>query len=252
MEELRKLVEELERKQEEKSIIEKLQKINAMILTKCMLKVDDSYILYPTEVEAYFYKDPEFKDECVHCNELQRGASDRFGKLYFHRKGKDSEIRFYNYAGIDVCLSLDKSYYLGILIRNAYINDGAQICGPSKLVWEVVDHICYEDNIKKLSQDHKVKICKLEDQLVLMQTDAKDKRIINPIFVTHRKGITKGDYIDSPLRSFIELKQEHADVKKEKILLEYFKKENINVTEDLVVDILGYKSKAILDSFIKN
>jgi len=248
MKELRKLVEELEQALDEKSIIAKLHDINAMILTKCKLKVDDTYILYPTEVEAYFFKDPEFKDECVHCNELQSGESDRFGKLYFHRKGKskDSEIRFYNYTGMDVCLSLDKSYYLGVLIRNAYINSDA-LCGPSRLVWAVADHICNEDNRKKLSQEQKKKICKLEDQSVLLQTDAKDKRIVNPLFVTHRKGITKGDYKNSDLRSFIELKQRHVDVNKELVLKKYFEKENISVTEDLVVELLGYRSKAILE-----
>lgn len=250
MEKLRKLVQELEQAVDEKSIIAKLQEINAMILTKCMLKVDDTYILYPTEVEAYFSKDPEFKDECVHCNELQSGESDRFGKLYFHRRGKTrgEEIRFPKYTGMDVCLSLNKSYYLGVLIRNAYINSSDIEFGPTRLLKKMFCRIFEKDNIQKLSQEQKEKLRELEEKFVLEPTDDKDRRVVHPIFVTQRQGITTGNYKNSDLRSFIELKQKHAGVKKEEVLRRYFEKEKISVTEELLVELLGYKSKAIFES----
>ncbi len=249
MNELEELVRELEQAVDEESIIAKLQAINAMILSKCMLEIDNSYFLYPTEVEAYYYKEPEFMDECVHCNDLQSG--DRFGKLYFHRRGKtkDEEIRFPKYTGMDLCLSLNKSYYLGVLIRNAYINSSDFEYGPTRLLRKVVYHICKEDNIQKLSQEQKGKLCSQEDQVVLKPTDDNDSRVVHPIFVTQRQGITTGNYKNSDLRSFIELKQKHAGVKKEDVLRRYFEKEKISVREELLVELLGYKSKAILESF---
>lgn len=200
MNELRELISQLETSNGNEVFI--LQKINELFLTKLMISIKEDLVLYPTEVEAYYNHVTRVPDSCVHMNELQQN---HFGKLYFHRKGKKKEnaILFWNYGGIDVCLS-GGNYYLSILIRSARINSEIKpISGPCKLLWEVVDWVCNEDNIQKLSEENTATLNQLEEKVVLVETDNNEMRTVASIFVTKRIGIYKGDYVEVPLRSFI-------------------------------------------------
>lgn len=200
MNELKELINQLETSNGNEVFI--LQKINELFLTKLMISIKEDLVLYPTEVEAYYNHATSFPDSCVHMNELQQN---RFGKLYFHRKGKKKEnaILFWNYGGIDVCIS-SGSYYLSILIRSARINSEEKpISGPCKLLWEVADRVCNEDNIQKLSEENTATLNQLEEKVVLVAADNNDRRRVNSISVTKRTGIHKGDYVEAPLRSII-------------------------------------------------
>lgn len=202
MDELKRLIYELETSNENEITI--LQRINKLFLTKLMIRINDTLVLYPTEVEAYYNNATKFSDMCVHNNKLQKN---HLGKLYFHRKGetKENKILFWNYGGIDVCISNNNSYYLSILIRSAIINsDERSISGPCRLLWKTVDLVCKEDNIQKLSEENSSTLNQIEDKVVLVETDNNDKRIINSISNAERIGIHKGNYIKSPLRSFID------------------------------------------------
>lgn len=201
MNELGELISQLETSNGNEMFL--LQKINELFLTKLMISLKEDLVLYPTEVEAYYNHVTRFPDSSVHMNELQQN---HFGKLYFHRKGKKKEnaILFWNYGGIDVCIS-NGNYYLSILIRSARINSEEEpISGPCKLLWEVADWVCNEENIQKLSEENTATLNQLEEKVVLVETDINDIRRVNSISVTKRIGIHKGDYIEAPLRSIID------------------------------------------------
>lgn len=118
-----------------------LREIMTEILRNYHIEID-GWILYPTEVEAYFYGG-NHKDVYVHQNELQ---NNRFGQLYVHRhpKNKTKEGRPKGWAGIDLCLSDDKDnkdVFFGLLIRAARINDleAEPVVGPYNLYCALKD-----------------------------------------------------------------------------------------------------------------
>ena len=102
-------------------MVSKLQKINKKFLTEYMIQIKNLTII-PIETEIYFSRfsseNPIKDDGMCHMNELQKGKDDsgneRFGKLYFHRRGKGNKILCANpkttWGGVDVCLSSSKDY----------------------------------------------------------------------------------------------------------------------------------------------
>lgn len=118
-----------------------LREIMTEILRNYHIEID-GWILYPTEVEAYYYGG-NHKDVYVHQNELQ---NNRFGQLYVHRhpKNKTKEGHPKGWAGIDLCLSDDKDnkdVFFGLLIRAARINDleAEPVVGPYNLYCALKD-----------------------------------------------------------------------------------------------------------------
>lgn len=127
MERLKTLVsklEKLEKDDEEKAVII-LKQINEQLLTEYVIRVDD-VIIEPLLVEAYYYHPGKFKDTNTHgyrnerCRKMQ---SNRFGQLYFHRKG---------YGGLDLCLSMGDDYCLSFLIKNSLVSH-VGFCTQTKL-----------------------------------------------------------------------------------------------------------------------
>ncbi|UTC62634.1 hypothetical protein E4O05_01615 [Treponema sp. OMZ 787] len=119
----------------------------------------------PIELEAYFFKDSCFEDDCVHRNEKQKS---NFGRLYVH-KTKNNHLKGGTRKGMDLCLSDNENYTLAFLIRSAYVdsreNSGEErirICGPCLLTDEV---------FQKLKFDYKTEYDKLEFQEVLIKEE---------------------------------------------------------------------------------
>lgn len=119
-----RMLEKLEKGNEEKAI-PILQQINQQLLTEYVIKVDD-VIIEPLLVEAYYYHPSKFEDKNTHgyrnerCRKMQ---SNRFGQLYFHRKG---------YGGLDLCLSMGDDYCLSFLIKNSLVSH-VGFCTQTKL-----------------------------------------------------------------------------------------------------------------------
>ena len=131
MEELRKLVKELEKLSDEKEIIAKLQVIGEKLITDYEIKIDGT-IIQPILVEAYYNDNvedktqdslyaPRFNDTSVHAagtktsntaKLARRRQKNHFGELYVHYGTKD---------GLDVVLSDNDSYYLSYLIKCSLI-----------------------------------------------------------------------------------------------------------------------------------
>lgn len=174
MKDLKILIKELENLCNKDDIVTQLQKINMCFLQKYMIVVNDLKI-YPVEVESYYYKKLVFEDLICHQNKLQRN---RFGKLYFHRKGKFKDDKISTgYGGIDLCLSLG-DYFLSILIRSAYINNGNKIeCGINKILQKILGI----KQFAKVTKDLMAKCINIEKCKVL---EKKDCNIYNS-FCSH-------------------------------------------------------------------
>lgn len=232
-----------------------LQEINELFLTRYMLEIDENFRLYPIEVETYYYNNTNFPDTCVHKNDLQKN---RFGKLYFHRASPSKESPFlYDGGGFDICLSDSENFYLGILIRSAWINsEEIPVCGPGLLTRRLVKYICKDESISKITEKEKVAICKLEenDSIIIEATDDKRQKS-SPIFNSTRFGVdpkVHPEYGYYKLRSLRELKEpNHSFKEKEKAVEIYMKDNKISPTEENVKLLLGYASKTLLEK-LKN
>lgn len=114
MDDLRKIVKELEEEKNEDKQIALLQHIESTLLNEYNIVIKDT-IIEPLRVEAYYYPfndECKFNDPCAHkCTK----KINNFGKLYFIEER-------YGYPGIDLCLSLG-NYYLSFLIKNSRIGD---------------------------------------------------------------------------------------------------------------------------------
>lgn len=93
----------------EADTVEILQKIGAFLISGCRIRVLDT-VIEPLWVEAYYFRADAFPDCNTHRSDRQR---DRFGKLYFHRRG---------YGGVDLCLSDSDRWYLSFLLKATLVN----------------------------------------------------------------------------------------------------------------------------------
>lgn len=249
------LLKELLKTSDKEEQVKILQTINKSFLCQYMLRIDEDLRLYPIEVEAYYYNETNFPDKCVHQNDLQK---DRFGQLYFHRASKSKDSSFlYDRGGFDICLSDSENYYLGILIRSAWINsEEIPVCGPGLLTRRVVKHICKDDSVTKITEIEKKAICELEENDSIIVDAIDDKRQKNsPIFNSTRCGISSKvhpEYGYYKLRSLIELEcPSHPFKEKEKVVEIYMRDNKITPKEENVKQLLGYTSKTILEKLKK-
>lgn len=109
MHELMQLVENDLQRAQGREQIAVLQCLCRKLITDYSIVLADTTI-EPLWVEAYYYDEERFPDRNTHLSELQK---DRFGQLYFHRKG---------YGGVDICLSASEDYYLSFLLKATRIN----------------------------------------------------------------------------------------------------------------------------------
>lgn len=174
MDELRKLVRELETAKNDEQIVNKLQKIGAKLIREYIIMVG-GLTIEPLWVEAYYYNKNCFPDCNAHLNDLQRN---RFGQLYFHRKG---------HGGFDICLSLSEDYYLSYLLKATLINGKfckqTGICSvlkekeKTKSELENANNILYKRNdilnynVKFVSRVGVVKSCYRDEELAAFPLD---------------------------------------------------------------------------------
>lgn len=220
----------------------RLQEINSLIITQYHLEIGD-LLIYPKEVESYYYHLTHFPDPYVHKNELQ---SNRLGKLYFHRYGIQAlhEIKKKKRAGLDICLSDSEGYYYGMIIRVAKIvnkktSDVIVIPGPALLQNYVVNHLNNDNpniNWSKITDFESI-------SLVLTKNNAPLKEI-KRLYNLPRIGLTKAkgpQYYDLNLRTITDIKD--LSKAKTKDAIRYMLDQNIKATMENVYEILGFNSK---------
>lgn len=220
MEKLKKLVCELEKEFDREKEVCILQEISAKILTEYVLDVDGT-IVEPLRVEAYYFpfnEQEKFDDPCAHKSTKK---INNFGRLYF------IEPR-YGYPGVDLCLSLGE-YYLSFLIKNSRIQD--------KLYKQVDLYERFENNQKDI-----------ESKNVLKHIDKKDEKV----FFTSRVNISKSKskFANELLAAVIEINngikyEWEKGYGKERMVVDYMIKNNIEPTFANIKDLIGYNSSKV-------
>ena len=227
MEKLKESLSLLKNLTKEADIVKQLQKINQLILCDYMIELPNKLLVYPLEVESYYYNETYFPDESVHKNELQK-TEKRFGKFYFHRRGvleKDNIIRGKR-GGVDICLSIDDNY-LSLLIRSAiFAKDKIQ--GPSNLKEQILN-TCNNADIENIQ---------------VLKRAINDPRADKTIIInSNRININRGNYTSQPLRTIVG-KLTLLSYKKKTEAFEAYLKENhlMNSKEAKIksAEILGY------------
>ena len=141
---LKTKIDNLLKEDAEEKIVLILQDIMYTLLSDYVFKIqgNKSFVtIDPIEIEAYFFKEACFEDDCVHRNEKQKN---NFGKLYVH-KTKNNHLKGGTRKGVDLCLSDSESYTLAFLIISAYINSMKnRICGPSLLTDGVFEELGFD------------------------------------------------------------------------------------------------------------
>lgn len=168
----------------------------------------NSLIIYPKEIEVYYYKDGEFEDNSVHKNELQKNNQDH---LYIHRRGlkRTDSYKGGNYVGIDFVVSNDDSIYYSYLLRSIVIN-GQLVTGPHKVLESIkkASHLSYSE-----LEDLRITVCPNETH--------------NDVLFSKRINLGKKvneEYLNSKLRAVL------CD--------EYYKKNKYPVKEGMIIDFL--------------
>lgn len=97
----------------------------------------EGIMIYPKEIEVYYYEDSVFQDDSVHRNELQKN---NLNHLYIHRFGKRATDSIKGRAGVDLCLSNKNDIYYTFLIRSAVINSEL-VVGPYNVLNKLKDYL---------------------------------------------------------------------------------------------------------------
>lgn len=165
------LVNCLSEEKEAVEICKRLQDINEKFLKEYFIQVKE-YTIEPLLVESYYRNGCTFADSNVHGSNKQK---DRFGKLYFHEKGR---------GGVDICLSCG-DYYFSLLIKNSLVAEKGK---PHEFYRQTKLYDALKDS-KDL------------DEIVLKKRKNANDTIV---FHTIRKGLVKNDcFRNEPLASVI-------------------------------------------------
>lgn len=110
------------------NVIDILKHDAGVFLTNTRLEYQE-LVIWPKEIEVYYYKRDEFEDSSVHRNSLQMNNKNHF---YVHRRriGKNDKYKSGNRAGLDFVVSDSVNIYHSYLIRSAVI-DERLLVGPN-------------------------------------------------------------------------------------------------------------------------
>lgn len=225
MDELEKLVRNLEKERNVPKQIALLQLIESKLLNEYDIVISDT-VIEPLRLEAYYYPfndTTKFNDHCAHKSAKK---INNFGKLYFIEER-------YGYPGIDLCLSLGE-YYLSFLIKNSRIGDK---------YYKQID-------LFERFQDRRDEI---EAMNVLKKVQNKNKIV----FKTSRVGLSesKTEFAHELLASVVELDKFHHDYgfatsfsngfAKEWMVAKYMAENDIPVTDENIKSLLGSCSQNV-------
>lgn len=240
MKDIKLLVNQLSIHDNRQEQVKILQEINTLLLTQYMLKINDDFIIYSIEIEAYFYSSL-FPDDTVHKSELQRN---RFGKFYFHRKGQDRDNKIlFSRSGVDICLSESDEYFFGVLIRSARVNDEENVInGPQLLAQKIYRYLCRDENLTSLSEENRSILMNFEKMSIVLNRSTVQS--VPLLIHSSRIGLNnKSPYSNLQLRSLTDL---NISKQKEKDVLEYMRYSNIAPTPGNIRKILGSNSNWII------
>ncbi len=118
------------------SFEKELQK-QASEFLKCYYLLVNGIVIYPKEIEVYYYEQGKFEDYTVHRNQLQ--ANNQY-KFYVHRYGQEENSSYINNnrGGCDFVVSDNQGIFHSFLLRSIVINDELFV-GPRKSLNAILD-----------------------------------------------------------------------------------------------------------------
>lgn len=220
MEQLKKIVEELEKEYDIKKQVKLLQRISGLLITDYAVKVCGT-VIEPLWVEAYYFHKGKFEDFNCHKKPKQSGG---FGKLYLHTEKKISPSN--RLGGVDIVLSLG-DYYLSFLIKNS-------LCGGE---------FCRQVELNAMLSQREYSFENSDNVLVKLKRN-------HYVFFTKRIGMTKESFRDENIAVLpIDLLKKYPFRFKERIAFEYMEEYRKNHSESECMkeckSILGYMPKKI-------
>ena len=242
MDELKKLVKELEALDNKEDIVAKLQEIGKKLLTEYVIKVGD-LVIEPLLVEAYYYNRQVFPDCNTYgaCDLECRAKQQQFNRLFVHPP-KHS-------AGIDICLSSGE-HCLSFLIKNSkiYNNDSvlSDFCTQEKLASTLIDYFGSVENIES-----KTNVLAHKSAFAFLSTSDSE------LITAKRKGTSKGDYSNSELAMLLLDKIRDYNYSLEKnysrsaLIKKYIENHRDKKSEDLYDLAKGFISAKEVDSILK-
>ena len=233
MEKIKALAHSLKGQKSKDEVVSILQQINDLIITEYMIELKNGVRMYPIEVESYFYEDKVFADPYTHGNEMQKN---RFGKLYFHRFGdfKTGTFKSRNprRGGVDICLSDDEGFYLGVLIRAAKFGLAELRIGTRRVLDQLISGFnlgtdmekedklieLEEESCLKRAMDDPRKHAPIKLPLIELPAIAHLSRVVE----LNNKDYCSEKYIDYDLRSLIEFNENTYVGGQKKVVKKYF------------------------------
>ena len=193
MEELKKLVKQLEESASPDECVNLLQKMGERLINVYVIQIG-KVTIDPILVEAYYY-DEKFKDSSVHAVYSNSDAptyklarerqENNYGELYVHFGRKD---------GIDIVLS-NGHYYLSFLIKNAFVNNDVNNNEGRETQSSISEMICI--NCDACSKCEKGNKCVHYGSNVLKRVSSKNRKIV---FIP-RKGVS-GEFSKKRIAAF--------------------------------------------------
>lgn len=212
--------------------IQEMQQINEIILKAYKLSINGVVEVFPKEVEI-FYVNPKgrFKyiDSNMHCqldphtyDEFWALQSNRFGKLYMHRKGL---------GGMDICLSDSKEYALCCTIKAAVVN-GEEYWSQLNVRNAVLDALCRHEGIEPTKENRIVWMNRLNEPEAISLLSPREETIEGMVYHLHRHRLRRRDkYVRLPLCSIM-------DIWNKKFLMSNVQKVNLYMSYHPDADVL--------------
>lgn len=212
------------------NIVKRLQDEMRYFLHNTVLEINGVTIC-PYEIEAYYYKEGEFEDCYVHCNDMQK--VEHKGHFYVHRKGKSEQDAYT--GGNRCCLDYvvgEKGAYFSFLLRSASVESN----GKSELY--IKPNILLNIILTATGLGNK--------DLEKTKIDVKKKKNNDRVFFSTRFGLSgDGKFANALLRAVRNgphLKQGYPG--KEKIAYDHYIRLKNGLNEDDIKDeireIFGY------------
>ena len=208
-----------------------LQGINESILKSYKLSIGNFLEIYPKEVEIY-YVNPKGKFAYTDCNaqclldprtndEIWTLQSNRFGKLYIHRKGL---------GGMDICLSSSEEYVLCCTIKAAIIN-GKEYWSQLNVRNAVLDILCTEEGVEANKENRARWMERLNESEAITLLSKRENAEEGIVYHLRRHGLRRRDKMfQLPLRSIMDIWNKKFlmnNVQKVNLYMNYHPNENI-------------------------
>ncbi|MBQ8225585.1 MAG: hypothetical protein IJZ86_09605 [Bacteroides sp.] len=183
-----------------------LQHLNERVLKAYKLTLGGYLTIYPKEVEIFYVNTeckPPFVDTNMQCrldpksnDEIWPLQSNRFGKLYFHRKGL---------GGVDICLSDAPHYALCCTLKAAEVN-GEACWSMLKVRNAILDTILRHEGKECNKENRQCLMERLNKPDAVTMLAPRSDTLQGDVYHLHRRTLRRRDkFAQLPLRSFMDV-----------------------------------------------